>query len=221
MQRAIQDDMAARQFKDGAGRDWLVWEVIPEELHPQVRAEAYLAQMYHTGWLVFETSSGEEKRRLSPVPENWSELPEEELTILLQRSELVPLSRVRPGQDKASEPASAGPRTAQSSRNRQATSRPDVAELDIVRTFQYPGGGTWTVSVVRRRGRLGLSVLRFASGTRKIELSDWPKDWADYREEQLVELLRRSAPRGGGGTTPADRPRRRWDDPGTSQTGLS
>ena len=54
-------------------------------------------------------------------------------------------------------------------------------------------------------------VLRFTAGSRNVDLADWPKDWVDYADEQLVQLLRKAGKRGPG-QSPADSPRRRWDD---------
>jgi hypothetical protein len=56
----------------------------------------------------------------------------------------------------------------------------------------------------------GLPVLRFAAGSRTIDLRDWPKDWVDYPDDELVKLLRRASPRTG--TRMPNAPRRRWDD---------
>jgi hypothetical protein len=48
---------------------------------------------------------------------------------------------------------------------------------------------------------------------REIDLLDWPKDWADYRDDQLVDLLRRAGPRRRATPPKPGTPRRRWDDP--------
>jgi hypothetical protein len=56
-------------------------------------------------------------------------------------------------------------------------------------------------------------VLRFTAGTRDIDLRDWPKDWADYPDERLMELMRKAAPRARGQIFGPDTPRRRYDDP--------
>jgi hypothetical protein len=81
--------MAVREFKDNAGREWRAWDVAPDEMSAQIKNEAYLAELYYTGWIAFETKTGDEKRRLYPVPEAWSELPDRELEILLDKSERV------------------------------------------------------------------------------------------------------------------------------------
>jgi hypothetical protein len=66
------------------------------------------------------------------------------------------------------------------------------------------------VSVVQDEGTS--PVLRFTAGAREIDLCDWPKDWVDYADDQLVELLRKAAPRDPGSSPKPNGPRRRWDD---------
>ena len=84
-----------REFTDSSGREWRAWDVTPDELSPRTKDEDYLAQLYHTGWIVFETQSGEDKRRLYPVPKAWSELPDAELAVLLEKAEVVPKRKLR------------------------------------------------------------------------------------------------------------------------------
>jgi hypothetical protein len=45
-----------------------------------------------------------------------------------------------------------------------------------------------------------------------INLENWPNDWADYPDEELVNLLRRAAPRPESEVHDPDAPQRRWDD---------
>jgi hypothetical protein len=54
-------------------------------------------------------------------------------------------------------------------------------------------------------------VLRFTAGMRSIDIPDWPRDWPDYPDERLVEMMRAAAPRRGK-PSPPDAPRRRYDD---------
>jgi hypothetical protein len=61
--------------------------------------------------------------------------------------------------------------------------------------------------------RYGARRRLFTAGTRDIDLRDWPKDWADYPDERLVNLLRLAAPRAPGQLLGRDTPRRRHDDP--------
>jgi hypothetical protein len=81
--------MAVREFRDDKGRNWRAWDVRPDDLSPRTKDEDYLASLYYTGWIAFETTAGDEKRRLFPIPTDWSTLPDEELVTLLKRAEGV------------------------------------------------------------------------------------------------------------------------------------
>lgn len=81
--------MAVREFTDGDGREWRAWEVRPEDLDARTKDEDYLAALYFTGWIAFETKTGTDKRRLFPVPKGWSDLSEPELRALLARAQAV------------------------------------------------------------------------------------------------------------------------------------
>ncbi len=217
--------MAVREFTDSGGRAWRVWDVVPESIHPQVKAEDYLADMYRTGWLVFETKAEDEKRRLSEIPVGWTEAPGEGLEVLLQRAEVIPPRRLRSlrevrGEEAAREQERAIRRAQEladlppAERSKvPEEERPDVTDLGVARTFRYPGGAYWTVCVIRHPEEGGPPVLRFTTGTRNIDLTDWPRDWADYPDDRLVGLLRAAAPRPPGRTLDPDTPRRRYDDP--------
>src|SRR3954447_19070534 len=89
------EEMPVREFTDSAGREWRAWDVAPDGLSPRTKDEDYLAQLYHTGWIVFETKEGDDKRRLYPIPKGWNELPEAELTVLLHKAEVVPKRKLR------------------------------------------------------------------------------------------------------------------------------
>ena len=217
--------MAVREFTDSGGRDWRVWDVMPHSIHPQTKTEDYLALMYQTGWLVFETKTEDEKRRLADFPADWSELSSQGLETLLGRAEVIPPRKLRAlRQARGEEAARQQDRAAQRANEladmapaagppRAPEEEPDLTDLGVVRTFRYPGGRFWTVCVIRRPEAGGPPVLRFTAGARDIDLRDWPKDWPDYRDEQLVELLRRAAPRRPGPQSGPGVPRRRWDDP--------
>lgn len=187
--------MAVREFTDAKGRNWRAWDIKPETIHPITRAEDYLAD-YLTGWIVFETEAGEEKRRLCPWPADWMDRTDEQLRELLELAEVVPV--YRPG-------ASEGQQTSES----LLRSR----EVNVVRTFRYPGGRFWSVCLVLFPEEGGPPVLRFNAGARFIDLKSWPKDWATMSDNALIDMLRRAAPRSPS-TTLSDPalPRRRWDD---------
>jgi hypothetical protein len=57
----------------------------------------------------------------------------------------------------------------------------------------------------------GEPVLRFVSGARFVDLEKWPPAWVDFTEDQLVELLRRGAPRAV--SWQSGMPQRRFGDP--------
>ena len=213
--------MAVREFKDSAGREWRAWDVSPDELSPRTKDEDYLAQLYHTGWIVFETKSGDDKRRLYPIPKGWSELPEGELAVLLQKAEIVPRRKLRTEKDahgqeaadevrRASEFSQTSVDEPEKARELAKTETPDVTDLNVRRTFRYPGGRIWVACVMLDSGAT-TPVLRFTAGSRNIDLADWPKEWVDYSDEQLVQLLRKAGKRGPGKSA-ADGPRRRWGD---------
>jgi hypothetical protein len=219
--------MAVREFTDSGGREWRVWDVVPESIHPQTKTEDYLAEMYRTGWLVFETKAEDEKRRLSDIPPGWSELSGRGLETLLQRAEVIPPRKLRTlRQARGAEAARQQERAVRRAEEladrppavppagpEEEEDRPDVTDLGVVRTFRYPGGRYWTTCVIPHPEEGGPPVLRFTAGMRDIDLADWPKDWADYPDERLLELLRRAAPRPPAPPPGPGTPRRRWDDP--------
>jgi hypothetical protein len=213
--------MAVREFRDSTGRQWRAWDVTPDELNPRTKDEDYLADLYQTGWVVFETVAGDDKRRLYPVPKGWSQLPLAELEVLLQKAEVVPPRKLRTEKRAFGDAAAQAVERAVQFSERALDSpekakeiareeTPDVTDLSVVRSFRYPGGRIWAVSVQGVEG--GAPVLRFSAGARNIDLREWPKEWADYQDDDLAELLRRAAPRTQRGTPPPGVKPRRWDE---------
>ena len=202
--------MAVREFEDGSGRRWRVWCITPEAIHPATRAEDYLADCYQLGWLVFETTSGDLKRRLCPFPANWDLRHDDELRELLDKAEPV-ATRVqkRVSGDRPISTTLAGRKT--EGRRRESTAA-DLTDLTVIRTFRYPGGRFWSVAVVLRPDEGIAPVLRFTAGARSIDLTRWPRDWPDLPDDGLIELLRKAGAREST-TFTADTPRRRYDDP--------
>jgi hypothetical protein len=203
--------MPVREFLDSSGRAWRAWDILPEAIHPRVKAEDYLADCYETGWVVFETTDGSDKRRLCPFPRAWETATEDQLRQLLDRAEVVPPSRSAQGRDLSAglPPARNAPRPPI---DEARATPPDVTELEVIRSFRYPGGRLWSVGVVHRPEGGGPPVLRFTAGSRSIDLRQWPNDWPDYPDDRLVELLRRAAPRRDGAYPPFGTPPRRYND---------
>ena len=202
--------MALREFVDSQQREWKVWDVTPERMHPVTAREMFHGRYvdYQEGWLVFESAA--ERRRLAPFPSRWSEFPDVEIETLLKMAEVVPPRRsseeTRSGQFRryteeqaavADEEGSAGP------------------DVGVVRRFLGPSGRTWSAAIVERGGGGGAPVLRFtASDGTTCEVDDYPEDWARYTRERLSELLRSALPvrtegAEGEGST---QPRRRRED---------
>ena len=195
--------MAVREFRDEAGREWRAWAITPESIEPVTRGEDYLADCFVTGWIVFETIDGREKRRLCPWPIRWADMTEDELRALLRRAEVIhqlDLTARHTGSARA--------------RENEGDGWTDGRGLDpsrTVRTFGYPGGRFWSVWVVMRPEDGGPPVLRFQAGARWIDLRRWPTNWADQPDDALVQLLRTGAPRAQNGSN-GDTRRRRWTD---------
>jgi len=204
--------MAVREFTDEAGNPWRVWCITPEAIHPITRAEDYLADCYALGWLVFETKAGDQKRRLCPFPSDWETVGEDSLRELLGRAEFV--APRRSTADAAPAPEAPAVRRA-ATPDEPESEKADLTDLTVVRTFRYPGGRFWTVAVLPHvEGTTG-PVLRFTAGARNIDLKNWPRDWPDMQDNELVELLRNGAPRPMPRYTP-ETPRRRHNDPPTT-----
>ena len=81
--------MAMRNFRDKAGREWMVWATFPTAGVPSPLArftgdrakggvlQAGVSEPMRGGWLTF--ASGDEKRRLAPVPDGWETQTDEQL----------------------------------------------------------------------------------------------------------------------------------------------
>jgi hypothetical protein len=104
--------MTHRKIKDGSGRWWDVWEVYPAAVEERMSGEfpaiegtdlqdkgsrknrerrrevrLLVPAELQDGWLAFQ--SGDDRRRLVPVPENWSTVDDETLATLLERADRV------------------------------------------------------------------------------------------------------------------------------------
>jgi hypothetical protein len=197
--------MAVREFTDEHGVAWRAWDIRPEAIHPQTRAEDYLADCFVVGWIVFETVAQDEKRRLCPWPAKWAKASVGQLRELLARAERVTQRKLDAEREVVTSQAAADVM--------EGESTPDVTDLHVVRTFRYPGGRLWTVCVIDHPEDGRGPALRFTAGIRSIDLRPWPKAWADAPNPQLVEMLRRASPRSPSSSAPVPgTPRRRWTD---------
>jgi hypothetical protein len=201
-----------REFRDHRGREWRAWEVTPESIHPQTKAEDYLSECFRGGWLVFETVDGRDKRRLCPPPYGWEERGEADLERLVERAEVLrPLSKKRKRSSHPTDLPPSTPPDVAASMPRDPNGNLDMRYLGVVRSFLYPGGQVWRASVAAPADSTAAPVLRFSSDTHAVDLTEWPPDWVDLNDYQLVKLLRsgeslQERRRGEG-------PRRRHSDP--------
>jgi hypothetical protein len=111
--------MPYRTFEDSTGMDWQVWDIVPRHSErrivnaldrrieikpisfadrrkeqrrvPQAQiARARLRGTYAQGWLCFESDA--EKRRLSPIPEDWTTCGDDRLEEYGKQAERVATS---------------------------------------------------------------------------------------------------------------------------------
>jgi hypothetical protein len=157
-----------------------------------------------------------EKRRLCPYPARWVECTDEDLLELLDRAEPVPPLKLHAGWQPIVPVASASRPPLEDAPSRY---RFDVTDLQVVRTFRYPGGAVWTLRMISHPDDGGAPKLRFTAGERSIDLRTWPKAWPDYPDERLVELLRRAAPRPTTKGPQPGTPHRRWNDKPETSSG--
>jgi hypothetical protein len=96
--------MAVRTFESPEGTAWTAWEVIPGQVS-EFRSSfgSHLPVHMADGWLCFDC--GSEKRRLYPLPTDWSRRTEAELWFLCRAAEPV-RTRPAPAPD-AEEPVAA------------------------------------------------------------------------------------------------------------------
>ena len=75
---------AHRIFVDPRGVQWDVFAVYPEA---RLSVHSQLKGTYPQGWLSFD--SGVEKRRFSPVPDDWPSLTDEQLSGICERADVA------------------------------------------------------------------------------------------------------------------------------------
>jgi hypothetical protein len=206
-------EVGARQFIDEAGRAWVAWNVTPDPRQ---------GSSVSPGWIVFETTDGQEKRRLLAFPEGWDEMPELDLHALLALAGAVRPSRPARDRRLSADAGMQSPTTTSAAPPIPATLTPVTGSTGaasprdrVVRSFRYPGGRVWSACVVKHPEGGGPPLLRFSAGARHLDLREWPVEWADYTDDGLVALVR-SVPRPEKPTPrSASTPRRRIGDPRT------
>jgi hypothetical protein len=95
--------MTHRKIKDETGKPWDVWEVYPSAVEQRMSGEypaitngdgsvagrrevrIRLPSALQKGWLAFQ--SGQDRRRLAPIPVSWITLDDAELVQLLARAD--------------------------------------------------------------------------------------------------------------------------------------
>ena len=182
--------MSLRDFSDRAGRQWRVWDVTSDVIHPATRGEDYMRD-YLDGWLAFESADGLAKCRLTPIPKGWADAAVEQLEEWLHAADTVRGERGSGAFSRASAEVASNPLTAANPRG-------------PVRTFRFPGGRFWTVTEVSVSGdaperdpdaTTKSHILRFMSGSRWLDMKTWPRDWASLSDQALATLLTESFPR--------------------------
>jgi len=109
--------MPYRMFKDSTGMEWQVWDVVPRlnerrVVEPDRRVEitpiafadrrreerrlstdlrTVLRGSYARGWLCFD--NGNDKKRLSPIPDDWTVCDEHTMEAYLRAGDAVRTSR--------------------------------------------------------------------------------------------------------------------------------
>jgi hypothetical protein len=73
-----------RVFVDAGGMRWDAFAVHPS---PDTTGKSRLPESFQDGWLSFDC--GSERRRLSPIPEEWQEMNEDALRAACERAELA------------------------------------------------------------------------------------------------------------------------------------
>ena len=87
-----------REFVDGKGVSWKVWDVWPSERLSSgslTTVSTFPSLSLGEGWLCFEC--GEQKRRLSPIPAGWETCDDAALCALCEQAGFItPTPRASP-----------------------------------------------------------------------------------------------------------------------------
>ena len=161
--------MAARTFTDSAGLTWEVFEV-----HRASKKAGAVSPGLEQGWLAF--ASGENKRRLAPIPAGWEASTDAELEALCESARHAPTPRypldrpVRPRIRRSSADENGSSKDAADTV--APTLAPDVE--DTVRTFAHDA---------RTRG---LSVVAAMLELKTVLRQRHPESDFENRDRQLV-----------------------------------
>jgi hypothetical protein len=96
--------ITSRTFRNSRGEEWLVHHVEPQAFSPTLARLQANAREVHGGerrqpWLVFVGPDGS-KRRLTPVPDEWTKCTAADLELMCLRAVLVPPAPSRRNQDR-------------------------------------------------------------------------------------------------------------------------
>ncbi len=85
--QSVDDENVIRRrvLEDIRGNRWFAFAVQPSSAGLEHGA---LPESFRKGWLVFETAN--ELRRVAPIPNNWEDLPSDELLLLCYRAPSTP-----------------------------------------------------------------------------------------------------------------------------------
>jgi hypothetical protein len=83
-----------RIFEDARGVRWEVFAVYPSSV--TAGRTAALPDPYQRGWLSFDSGASGQLRRLAPIPDGWSKLPDEGLRKLCEKAEVAPRRKSPP-----------------------------------------------------------------------------------------------------------------------------
>jgi hypothetical protein len=87
--------VALRAFVGNDGREWQVWDTRPTVTSPNVEASELdtvggvprISKKREGGWLTFTTTA--DRRRLSPIPEDWETADETGLQAMLAAADRI------------------------------------------------------------------------------------------------------------------------------------
>jgi hypothetical protein len=79
--------MASRFFSDRDDAQWRVWSTVPQDGRGCLPG-------FERGWLTFEHQDTSERRRFTPIPDDWEEAPDDRLLLWCRVAQPVRAVRV-------------------------------------------------------------------------------------------------------------------------------